>query len=218
MKNIDSIMKSDFLIYEKKNIVESFQRNVGNIIDVSKMKVAHFFERNHKDVVERFWSDYNQKEENLVHHYGLQVFSAIISVNDGMFKVVSSSGYQYNKENETYINRDDWGGGGAASAHMPGTEYIMLIPLRKWEQQIMTAVETDMKYQYDMEAQNYDQKEKLINILAEEMLNWMSEKAYIVEERAFVTTISIDKCRYGGKQNVMAGFIVFWIIVHKINF
>lgn len=178
----------------EENIVESFQRRVNNASAVKELKVSHFFGDMQEDSVKRFWEEYNCKEENLVHHYGLQVFSSIVSANEGIFRVISSSKYKYDKRKETYANKEYWGIEDLENAHIPGTEYTILIPLREHEQRIVTALEADMEYQYDMSTDyvvqkcdieqmlkkmpklqyvNQLQKEKLINMLAGRMLAWM---------------------------------------------
>lgn len=212
-KNYKFYYEMRLLDISRANIVESFQRQMENQEDVKELRVADFFEARHEDKVDNFWRKYNQKEENLVHHYGLQVFSSIISANDGVFKVVSSSKFQYDRTSETYVNKDGWNKGDSGVAHLPGTEYIILLPLRGREQHIVTAVEADMEYEYDMETdyivqeynqkqtdecisrrkyENQEQKECLINELAEKMFHWMKDKdEQLKEEQEFVTLIAV---------------------------
>lgn len=199
----------------QENIVESFRRQMKNAAGTEVMRVSHFFELEQEDKVTEFWKNYNRKEENLVHHYGLQVFSSIVSANDGVFKVVSSSGYQYDRDEDTYANRDSWDRGDSGLAHLPGTEYIILMPLRGREQRIVTSVETDTEYQYDMTTDytveeyepkqeglpvsairysSQEQKEQLIDALAEKMYGWMQKMADDLEdEKVPVTLIPVKK-------------------------
>lgn len=186
----------------EENIIESFQKRIESAADVEGLKVSSFFSDMQEDSVKKFWEQYNQKEENLVHHYGLQIFSSIVSANEGIFKVISSSKYQYDQVNETYSNKEYWGKGDAEEPHLPGTEYITLIPLRGCEQRIITALEADMEYQYDMttdfvvrecnieemvkERSGYTdqrQKEKLINDLADKLFLWEEEQLKTVKEK-----------------------------------
>lgn len=198
-----------------ENIVESFQRRVKDIPGADKLQVGHFFKQSGDETTERLWEVYNQKVENLVHHYGLQVFSSIVSANEGAFKVISSSKYDYNEENEKYVNDASWERGNSGQVHLPGTEYIILLPLRDREQKFVTSVEVDAEYQYDMdtdyEVKEYEdkpgeelipedvyasqeQKEAVINKLAEKMydgLNKMEESIY--SGKVFVAFFDIER-------------------------
>ena len=196
----------------EENIIESFQKRIENAADVEGLKVSSFFSDMQEDSVKEFWENYNQKEENLVHHYGLQIFSSIVSANEGFFKVISSSKYKYDCADETYSNRDCWESKDIEKAHLPGTEYIILLPLRGCEQRIITALEADMDYQYDMttdfvvrecnieevqkeksEYNNQSQKEKLINDLAEKLFLWEEDQLKAVKEKQKpVTFISMQ--------------------------
>lgn len=198
-----------------ENIVESFQRRMKDIPGVDKLEVGHFFKKSNDEATERFWKTYNQKEENLVHHYGLQVFSSIVSANGGVFKVISSSKYEYNEDNEKYVNGDNWSKGDSGQVHLPGTEYIILLPLRGREQKFVTSVEVDAEYQYDMdtdyEVKEYEdksgeklipeevyasqeQKEAVINKLAKRMYDGLNtlEKS-IDPNKVFVAFFSVEK-------------------------
>lgn len=173
-----------------ENIVESFQKRMGNISETREFRVSDFFKGRNDNAIDEFWKKYNQQEENLVHHYGLQVFSSIVSANDGAFKVISSSKYELNREREIYVNGESWSQGSSGMAHLPGTEYIVLLPLRGQEQKFVTSMEVNIEYQYDMETdykvqacscisfnsengyESQEQKELLIN----EVANYMFEK------------------------------------------
>ena len=198
-----------------ENIVESFQRRMKDIPGVDKLQVGHFFKKSNDETTERFWKNYNQKEENLVHHYGLQVFSSIVSANGGAFKVVSSSKYVYDEGNEKYVNEDSWNKGDSGQVHLPGTEYIILLPLRGREQKFVTSVEVDAEYQYDMdtdyEVKEYEdksgeklisedvyasqeQKEAVINKLAKRMYDGLNKLEKSIElGKVFVAFFSIEK-------------------------
>lgn len=194
----------------KENIVESFQRQLAEHEKKIKMRIAHFFTAKHEKEVEQFWEKYNQDEENLVHHYGLQVFGTIVSANEGVFKVVSSSKYDVDRDKEEYINREEWNSDDVGSAHMPGTEYTILIPLKELQPKVVTSVETNAEYQYaaqngfkvkaygtieDKRVFNYweqEKKESLINYLAEQFCNRTKQLASEIEKsQKLVVLISI---------------------------
>lgn len=198
-----------------ENIVKSFQKRVNDISGADKLQLKHFFKKADNDGAECFWKTYNQKKENLVHHYGLQVFSSIVSANGGVFKVISSSKYEYDEENERYVNDDNWNKGDIRQPHLPGTEYIILIPMRGREQKVATSVEVDVEYQYDMdtdyEVQEYkedlgeeltpdnvyisqEKKETTINQLAHKMFEGLGRlESFIDPNKVFIAFFSIER-------------------------
>lgn len=199
----------------QENIVESFQRRMKDIPGVDRLQVAHFFKRPKDESTDSFWKRYNQKEENLVHHYGLQVFSSIVSANGGAFKVISSSKYEYDGQNEKYVNENNWDRGDSGQVHLPGTEYIILLPLRGREQKFVTSVDVDAEYQYDMDTDyevleyidkpgkelipedvygNQEQKEAVINELAGEMFEGLNElESSMDANKVFIAFFSVER-------------------------
>ena len=193
----------------RENIVESFQKQLEKNGKTVEMRVADFFESTHENEVEKFWIDYNLNEANLVHHYGLQVFSSIVSANRGVFKVVSSSKYEFSN-NDIYINDADWAKLDVGRAHLPGTEYIILIPLKGEEQRLVTSVETNAEYRYSAftdyavkvcyeiyedqsrDYENQEQKECLVNNLARVLNEWIKSASLAIEDsKKLVTLISV---------------------------
>ena len=193
------------LSYE--NIVESFQKRMGNISETKELRVSDFFKGRNDDATDGFWKKYNQQEENLVHHYGLQVFSSIVSANDGAFKVISSSKQELIREREIYVNGESWNQGNSGMAHLPGTEYIVLLPLRGQEQKFVTSMEVNIEYQYDMETdykvlacgcasfnskngyESQEQKELLINEVAKYMFEKLRELDRKLPQKAVLVAL-----------------------------
>lgn len=133
----------------QENMVDNFCKKVLSDGNLDEMCVKHFFEYKSDCQISDFWEDYNQTVENLVHHYGLQIFSAVLSANKGYFKVVSSGRYDYNQDTDVYINDGSWKSEDAGKYHFPGTEYFILLPLLGQQQQIETAMESDINYQIE---------------------------------------------------------------------
>jgi hypothetical protein len=182
----------------QENMVDNFRKKVLNGGNLHEMCVSHFFEHKTNCHVSDFWEDYNRTVENLVHHYGLQIFSTVVSANKGYFKVVSSGGYEYNADTDVYINKDTWKSEDAGRYHLPGTEYFILLPLLDQRQQVVTSVESDVNYQYDMEVEYkveacvwnrikfseykdvsdaQKRKERQINDIAQQIYCWIEEAA-----------------------------------------
>lgn len=203
----------------QESIAESFRRRMKDISGADKLQVTDFFRKSNNRDIEHFWKTYNQKKDNLVHHYGLQVFSTIISANEGVFKVISSSHYDYDQQSEKYVNEDNWEKGDSGQVHIPGTEYIILLPMRGEEQKFVTSVEVDAEYQYDMETDyevceyedpsvenllsedvytSQEKKEEVINEIASRMFEGLHElEKTVTADRTFVAFMSIEKWMNG---------------------
>lgn len=194
----DSRYSFEFRIldYSRYNIVTSFKnsnkKSEQKIPD--EFGVKDFFECVGED---GFWKEYNKKSENLVHHYGLQIFSTIISNNGGRFRVVSSSKTKPNIKKECYYNGE---GKFSRSKHISGTEYDILLPMRYDVKPLNPSIDADIQYQFDMKKQFHvelfdsktawkkvighedglvsgqSKKEKRINDLEENIQEWLEKK------------------------------------------
>lgn len=132
------------LDYSTVSISESFQKRHGEK-NSRKFAVRDFFEYTDDT---GFWNTYHKVPENIVHHYGLQIFSTIISNNDGYFHVVSSSGRKIDQQYEFYSNQTE--PAADIRAHIPGTEYIVLLPMQRKTVPINPSVDPDIQYQFDL--------------------------------------------------------------------
>ena len=189
------------LDYSNESICESFKRRQQEENIQKEFRIREFFEYTDG---ETFWKKYNHIPENIVHHYGLQIFSTIISNNEGYFHVVSSSKKIVEAEYDFYSNQDD--SRADKKMHIPGTEYIVLLPMRRETIPINPSVDADIQYQFDMK-KNYqlarldlnkvydkscfleekmygeqELKEHRINYIRDEIINSLSEK--LKEEKA----------------------------------
>ncbi|MCI8373109.1 MAG: hypothetical protein HFI75_12110 [Lachnospiraceae bacterium] len=136
------------LDYSKESIVESFRKKRECADALENFGVRSFFE-----YTDDFWQEYNKKPENIVHHYGLQIFSAIVSNNEGYFHVVSSSKKQVVSSRDFYSNRTY--SAADTKMHIPGTEYVILLPMLKNNVPINPSVDADIQYQFDLKRKYY---------------------------------------------------------------
>ncbi len=149
-----------------------------------------------------FWEEYNKEPKNLVHHYGLQIFSTIIANNEGRFRVVSSSKRIPDIKKECYYSGVGILGG---MKHIPGTEYNILLLMRYNVRPLNPSFDTDIQYQFDMKKQFHavlfdsgtayqkmmeadckaisgqDQKEKRIETLKDNILEWLKRPGKIYD-------------------------------------
>lgn len=102
---------------EEKNIYENIKGKA------AELKVSSFF----GDSLD-FWDEYNKIPENIVHHYGLQIFESLVSCCGGCFRVRSQSMEKLNQQIELYATHkmED-----ISDKAIPGTQYEILIPFRK---------------------------------------------------------------------------------------
>lgn len=184
------------------NITESFRKKVANDERLEKMTVSDFFSKSNNRKIEEFWNSYGKKKENLVHHYGLQIFSSIVAANEGIFKVISSSKYFYNSQSESYSNKENINN--RQNSHIPGTEYDIVIPIKEQEEQILTSVENNIGYQYEM-----DKTYKVISYVPKEIVyesvseneSYQKEKENIIDSLARKITSEIEKKQLNTKES-----------------
>lgn len=89
------------------------------ILKYENLEVKHFFDS-------AIWNEYNAVSDNIIEHYGLQLFDKIVSSCNGCFEMVSSTQYncissqcycsvEKTKEENSYV--------------LPGTQYRVLLPI-----------------------------------------------------------------------------------------
>ncbi len=77
-----------------------------------------------------FWQKYNEISENIVHHYGLQVFDSFVSCYEGYFRVRSQKGYQIVTQENAYSTIHD-DNEAFDMLGLPGTQYDIVLPFKK---------------------------------------------------------------------------------------
>lgn len=111
VKRMDNAEEEEKQIYEQ--LLEQAQ----------KIEVLSFFSSSD------FWYSYNSISENVVHHYGLQIFESLVACYEGYFRVRSSGKYQLKSEKEIYSTIEDEPHS-MISRRIPGTQYEILLPFR----------------------------------------------------------------------------------------
>lgn len=104
----------DIAIYQ--SIYETFQ----------DIKLSDFFTP--KQQYLKAWEKYLSIPENIAFHYGLSVFEKVVSAADGYFAVISTNKMHFNEhtyyQNIAFLKNK-------SNQHIPGTQYIILLPLKK---------------------------------------------------------------------------------------
>lgn len=97
------------------------------IQEYQKLEVKDFFDY-------AVWKKYNAVSDNIIEHYGLQLFDKIVSSCNGCFAVISTTDYIYSEE-QRYCSVQN--GGERSRYVVPGTQYRALLPIseRSYEQE-----------------------------------------------------------------------------------
>lgn len=80
--------------------------------------------------------------DNLVHHYGLQLFFSMVESSEGCF-IVKSMGWDGDIQKNLYSNVAL---SGKDNEYMPGTQYSILLPFKYEEKQHATSLNADINY------------------------------------------------------------------------
>lgn len=129
---------SDF----RKRMAEASEEEMGIYQNIQQkadeLKVSSFFGDSSD-----FWDEYNKISENLVHHYGLQIFESLVSCYGGYFRIRSQSTEKLQRERELYVTHET---SGISDRAIPGTQYDILIPFRKQIQMQNLSLNININY------------------------------------------------------------------------
>ncbi len=131
-----------------KNMCEEFSKKLRKDGDISflgeKVKVSTFFDPQGNELNE--WSKYTRNADNVVHHYGLQLFDALVQSLGGCFIAQSiSKDEKPDKTNNFYSTSGD-GLPDKSDEYFPGTQYTVLFPFNKRERNEYSFINTTAKY------------------------------------------------------------------------
>lgn len=98
---------------KKDNVFKPF------IQEYKNLEVKDFFDN-------AIWKKYNAVSDNIIEHYGLQLFDKIINSRNGCFEVISTSHYKYKDKQCYYSVKKDKN---ECRYVIPGTQYKALLPI-----------------------------------------------------------------------------------------
>ncbi len=104
----------------------------------SEIRVSSFYENSD------FWQRYNEISENVVHHYGLQIFESLVSCYDGYFHVRSQKTDKICLEKEFYSTHPH--SDVLEDCAIPGTQYDVLIPFRERDRMQNAPLNVNVNY------------------------------------------------------------------------
>ena len=110
--------------------------------DAKKLSLKSFFDPTSEEM--EFWDEYNKIGENVVHHYGLQVFESLVRSNEGCFYAVSTPELQVLKDAASYSNWEM--GDEVGKWHIPGTQYSILMPFVHEVHSLNSVINADIDY------------------------------------------------------------------------
>lgn len=138
-KNMDNYLEFKIVDYSHYSISDQFYRCFVKRMNGAKRKEKQIYEQllEQAQKIEvlsffdssDFWHSYNSISENVVHHYGLQIFESLVSCYEGYFRVRSSGKYNLESEKEIYSTIKDESYS-MISSGIPGTQYDILLPFR----------------------------------------------------------------------------------------
>lgn len=127
ISDISNYMRISLLDYSDCGIVENIKKKGNLQADLTLNDIFDFDSNTNEE-----YDNYISNDNNVVHHYGLQIFRSIILQYKGCFIVKSSSKYTLDS-NTTSINQVEDGVKYRKEQqinHIPGTEYDILLPLK----------------------------------------------------------------------------------------
>lgn len=108
---------------------------------IDNIKVSSFFDTS---IFHDFWDAYNSISENVVHHYGLQIFESIVSCYNGFFEVRSQNTKKLCLETDFYSTCHT--NPVMKETGLPGTQYDILIPFQKQDSMQKTSLDVNINY------------------------------------------------------------------------
>lgn len=147
----------------KENAKEGERRIYSSIQKQAKeIKVKSFFEA----II--FWEKYNSISENVIHHYGLQVFESLVSCYEGYFRVRSQEKYRIDWDKEFYRSVFKKKGEKYCSSiwGIPGTQYDVLLPFKLHQIMQDTSLNVNIDYTNSL-LEEFNVSEKTIDFTTE---------------------------------------------------
>lgn len=163
LKDYDStelFLEMQLIDYSLMNVPDKFMENMKKrmenaeesdkekykelLSDNNAIKLSTFFKPDERET--EFWEKYYNISDNIVHHYGLQMFDSVIDSNDGCFLAVSTPEFKIKDSQKcvycSFAQATLYDG----EYHIPGTQYSVLLPLRYSGKVEYTAVNADINY------------------------------------------------------------------------
>lgn len=128
----------------KKAPTEDKERYKNLLNQKSSLKVSTFFNPDVEEMA--FWREYYDISDNVVNHYGLQLFDSIVSSYQGCFLAVSTSNYIIADEKKCVYASYAEDVCDNRGKYIPGTQYSVLLPLRYTKALEYTALNADINY------------------------------------------------------------------------
>ncbi|MDQ2087762.1 hypothetical protein RBH29_15130 [Herbivorax sp. ANBcel31] len=129
---------------------------------IKRISLSNFFEPDKE--MQKLWTKFYEYPNNITNHYGLQIFDSSVKSHKGFFRVKSSKGFEI-KKNEFYVRnynpKKNFNNNDYEKWHLPGTQYRVLLPLRKRDEQKRVGLNISLNYKD--ESLNNDWKEVRIS-------------------------------------------------------
>ena len=154
-KNKSGYLKNNYLNYISRNgnntFLEIFIADCylakGQVVNenilckqfTNNLKKRSFYDKEIEPFVEKYkdleakdffdneiWKEYNAVSDNIIEHYGIQLFDKIVNSNNGCFELISTANYMYTEKQRYCVVKEDRG---RNTWVLPGTQYRILLPI-----------------------------------------------------------------------------------------
>lgn len=159
--NTDFFLEMQIIDYSTMNVSNKFiynmEKRAAEIVDDDdrarykeliqegrQINLSTFFRPNEEET--KFWEKYYKISDNIVHHYGLQLFDSVIDSNRGCFLAISTPEYQIKNKGQNLYCSFETRASSTETYYIPGTQYSALLPLRYVEKTEYTAVNAEINY------------------------------------------------------------------------
>lgn len=225
------------------NIPEKFVKNLKNrtleneiseeLVNAiaSKITLEGFFKPNKE--MEELWDKYYMISENVTNHYGLQLFNTLVNYYQGYFAVSSTKSEDDNSE-PFYRNygKDKKGMQPKVKKGLPGTQYSILLPIKRQEEQKHTGINiypafTDVALRDEWENQRISSVELFNGVQEVYSVNNRENKKndirkianncerYYKEKKIFV--IDLNSLLHTRKAELLAKALITFILHHQAD-
>lgn len=150
-RDVSFYLEVRLIDHSGKNMCEVFVDNHkgdGNFpFNKDNVKVSTFFDPSSDpaDNEQERWRVFNSNSDNVTHHYGLQLFDALLQSVDGCFIAQSIADGELVGENNFYSSSGDQLPR-QSDCYFPGTQYSILMPFCKRERKNYSFINTNVEY------------------------------------------------------------------------
>jgi len=204
-----------------RNMCDVFLKNLEKRQDTSfsnkKISVSTFFNPNAGELTE--WENYTSNVDNVVHHYGLQLFDALVQSLDGCFVAQSIAKNEIpNSERNIYSTSGDQMFDSEAT-YFPGTQYSILLPFNKRKRKDYSFVNTYVAYPLpQIDYSIIDCSDIKLSKFQSRLVQYKTASYTNQEEKnRFINLLFKDFCEYSPLQSEIIVFDSYYLNMNNME-